>query len=369
MNPFERMQEAIVMDESAPVSQAVGKLGRSDSCIIVTKGGKYIGILDDISAVEKTSDPTTTKIGHAMKRAPLIENGASLLEICKAFFNGAYKALPVEQDENVVGVLGRMDVLASLVRTGVVVGNVREHMSTPAVAVEETANLAQARAKMREANVRRLVIIKGGKIAGLISTYDLRKASDVPKERAPFVKEKHSIEEPKLGSLMVDAEEVATISPDATMADAARKMVENGVASLVVASDGKPEGLLSVRDVFESIMAQERAPVYISGLDYSDRMMVDEINAEVEKELEKMRKSMELEYLALHFKKYGNKHSVHARLKTVKFGLISASNHGFDLQGTVHGVMDGLKKIVLHKKKPDPSKGKRTSAFRGMDEA
>ena len=161
MNPFERMQEAIVMDESVPVSQAVGKLARSDSCIIVTKGGKYVGILDDISAVEKTSDMTKTKIGSAMRSAPLVENGASLLEICKAFFNGAYKALPVEQEEKVVGVLGRMDVLASLERTGVVVGNVREHMSTPAVAIEETANLAQARAKMLL--VRMLNVAAGGK--------------------------------------------------------------------------------------------------------------------------------------------------------------------------------------------------------------
>lgn len=368
MNPFERMQVAIVMDEGAPLSQAIGKLTRPDSCIIITKGGKYIGILDDAAAEGKSSDPTKTKVGSVFKRAPLVENGASLMDICKAFFNGAYKALPVEQDGKVVGTLGRMDVLASLVKAGVVLGGVNEHMSKPIVAVDETATLAQARAKMREMNVRRLVITKGGKISGLVSTYDLRRVTDVPRQKAPFVKEKFAVEDHKLSSIMVDAEEVATISPDATLSDAAKEMVERGVASLVVAEGNRPEGLVSARDIFESIMVQDRAPVYMSGLDYSDKMMVDEINAEVEKELEKIRKSFEIEYLALHFKKYGRKHSVHARLKTAKFGLLSTSNYGFDLQGAVHGVMAELKKIMLQKKKPDPMREKRRLPFRGIEE-
>jgi len=368
MNPFERMQVPVVLDEATPLSQAISKLGRSDSCIVVTKGGQYVGIVDDLSAESSSADPSMTKVGHVFRRAPLIENGASLMDICKAFFTGPFKALPVQQDEKVVGILGRMDVLQSLLATGVLVGGVSAHMNSPVVTLDAGATLAQARAKMREQNVRRLVITTGDKVSGLISAHDLRVATDVPKEKAPFVKEKFGMEDHKISSLMVDAEEVATIGPEAKLSEAARRMVEKKIASLVVTSGNKPVGLLSARDVFESVMAQDKAPIYISGLDYEDRMLADEITEEVEKELEKIRKSFDIEYLALHFKKYGRKHSVHARLKAAKLGLFSVSNHGFDLQGAVHGVMAELKKVTLQKSKPEPMHEKRREPFRGSEE-
>ncbi len=368
MNPFEKMQAPVLMDVDAPFSQVMGKLGRSDSCIIVTKEGKYVGIMDDLTAEAASSDSTKSKLGHIFKRAPLIENGASLMDICKAFFNGPYKALPVQQDGKIVGVLGRMDVIASLLNSGVLVGGVQAHMNSPVITLDAGATVAQARAKMREMNVRRLVITAEGKIRGLVSAHDLAKAMAVPRQKAPFVTEKFATDDQKLSSIMVDAEEVATIPPGATLADAARKMAEKKVASLVVASGETPVGLLSARDVFESVMVQEKAPIYISGLDYEDRMMADEITSEVDREMEKIRKSFDVEYLALHFKKYGRKHSVHARLKVSKMGMLSVSNHGFDLQGAVHGVMAELKKIMLQKKKIDPMREKSQGPFRGTEE-
>lgn len=368
MNPFERMKTAQIMDVSEPLSKAIAELGRSGTCVVVTKDGEYQGIVDDRSMERMTSDPSSTRLGAVVEKAPIVPSDSSILQVCKFFFAGPYKHLPVQEGRRVVGVISRNDVLASLLSIGALQGRVRDFMTTPVVTVEESASLAQARARMRDMNVRRAIVMKGERMQGLLSTYDLRQRTAIPFEKPPFVREKIPVESPQLSSVMRSAEEVVTVSPESTLAEAAQRMVENGVGALVVVENGKPIGFLSARDVFESVMFRERAPVYLSGLDYADRMHVEEIQEEVERELEKIRKSFDIDYLALHFKRYegGRKHSVHARLKTNKFGVVAVSNHGFDMMGVVHGVMKELKKIMLQKVKIDPMKRRGRKPFRGV---
>jgi len=362
MNPFEKMLPPVIMGADEPLSKGIRELEKAKTCVVITRGKEYCGILDDRSIEKMRSDPMTTKIGAVVETAPLIPNGASLMEVCKLFFAGPYKSLPVQEGEKVIGVITRTQVIESLLSMGVLEGKVHEFMNAPAVTIVETATLAQARAKMREMNVRRLIVCneKGG-ISGLVSTYDLKKA--VPKQKAPFVHDKYSTDNPPVASAM--SEEVVAIQPGASLSEAAQKMVESGVASLVVMEGQKPIGLLSARDLFESIMFKEKAPVYISGLDNEGRQFAEEITSDCEKEVERLGKSFDLEYLALHFKRYGRKHSIHARLKTNQFGIISASNHGFDMQGALHGVLSELRKMLMDQK-IDPMHEKRRKPFRGL---
>lgn len=366
MNLFERISEPVIIEEDEPLSKALSKIEQQkDRCIIVTKGGEYVGILDDRVVERVTSDPSTTKISSVFERAPVINSEGSLFDICKSFFAGPYKALPVKDGDKITGVLSRIDVVEALINAGVLKGKVRDYMSSPVVTIDEKATVAQARAKMKNSGVRRLVVYGDGKLKGIISTYDLKTKTVRPKEHAPFVKEKHSPEEAPISSLMVPGEEVATIEPDVGLMEAARKMLDASVSSLVVVEKNEPIGLLSARDIFESIMSQEKTPIHFSGLGYEERMVVDEIKAEVEKEVEKIGKSVPLEYVALHFKKYGRKYSVHARIKTANGGIVSVSNHGFDLQGTIHGLMLEFRKIAFEKLKTDPMREKRRKLYRG----
>ena len=365
MNLFEKIVAPVQMDVDEPLSKALSEIGRSDTCVVVTKDGRYAGIVDDRSVEKVSSDPRTTKLGTVLERAPLIDAGSSLLEVCKSFFAGPYKSLPVRQGDRIVGTMRRNDVIEMLASTGALTGSVSEYMTSPVVTVDDKATIGQAKAKMRERGVRRLVVYSEGRLKGLLSIYDLKSRTARPKEHAPFVREKHSSEDVLVSSLMVAGENVVTVEPGASLAEAAQKMTEAGVAALVVMERDKPVGLLSARDIFESIMFQEKTPIYFSGLGYEERMVIDEIKGEVEKEVEKIGKSVPLDYLALHLKKYGRKYSVHARLKTSKEGIVSVSNHGFDLQGTVHGLMSELRKIALERLKLNPLHEKRRKPYRG----
>ncbi|MCC6319867.1 MAG: CBS domain-containing protein [Phycisphaerales bacterium] len=54
---------------------------------------------------------------------------------------------------------------------------------------------------------------------------------------------------------------VQTISPDATVLDAARRMNEHRIGSLVVVDDsGKPVGIFTERDILTRIVAAEKPP-------------------------------------------------------------------------------------------------------------
>jgi CBS domain-containing protein len=51
-------------------------------------------------------------------------------------------------------------------------------------------------------------------------------------------------------------DDVATVAPDSTVADAVRALVDHGIGSLVVSSDGQTvEGILSERDIVRALSA------------------------------------------------------------------------------------------------------------------
>ncbi|MDD5317972.1 MAG: CBS domain-containing protein [Candidatus ainarchaeum sp.] len=346
MDVFEKLDSPAVLDAEEPLSAALGELARSDSCVVVTRDDAYVGIISDRSLEGVTSDPRSTKAGTVAERAPAVEFGAGLPELCKCFLSGAYKSLPVRRGKKIIGVVRRGDVLLALAEAGMLSGRVADFMSSPPISVEGKATVAQVLARMREKNVRRVLVFGGERLRGLVSVYDLKVSTLATKERMPFAVEKHSGEEAQVDSIMTPEEELVKIAPSAALSEAARRMAEKKVSALVVEKDGKAAGILSARDVLESLISEEQVPVHMSGLDTEERMVLDEISADVARELDKIRKSVALDYLALHFKKYKHKYSLRARLKTSRHGVIPASNSGFELRGTLHGVLAELGKLA-----------------------
>jgi len=348
-----KLEKSVVMDSEEPVSKGMSEIAKNDLCVVIMKEGVYHGIVDERSLEKLSADPLSTKLETISEKAPLIPPNASLLDMAKYFFAGPYKTLPLGTKENIEGVLKRNEVLSALLSSANLSGEVKDFMTTPPVTIDEGASVANAKAKMRESRVRRLIVTRNGELAGLLSVYDII-SSAKPKEKAPFLKQKVALDEHPIKSFMVSSEDVKRVSPGSSLSTAAKAMVEAGVASLVVMDNSKPLGLLSARDIFESVIRQEKTPVYLSGLSETDKMYVQEILDEANAELEKLGKSFEISYLSMHFKKYKHKYSIHARLKTSKHGIILAKNDGFELQGTVHGVLSELKKMLMGKMKANP---------------
>lgn len=114
----------------------------------------------------------------------------------------------------------------------------RDVMSAPPIIVDEKTPVKEAARKMCEARVGSVLVVNvEGKLTGIITERDLvclvgkEKSGDTP-------------------AWMVMTENPVTVPPDATIDEVIDKMVNAGVRHIpVVDDDGKPLGVISVRDV------------------------------------------------------------------------------------------------------------------------
>ena len=81
----------------------------------------------------------------------------------------------VVEDERVIGMVSERDLMSKVVAQGLDPGEVLvEHvMSAPVIGIQETATLADAVRRMVDFRYRRLPVVRGEKLVGVISQTDL----------------------------------------------------------------------------------------------------------------------------------------------------------------------------------------------------
>ncbi|NYZ79155.1 CBS domain-containing protein [Candidatus Micrarchaeota archaeon] len=347
MEPSDMIRDAFTLDYEEPVTRAISELPKHKTCIVVMRGKKYAGIVDDWTWISSGAKPAA-KVGHIAVHAPTITKKTEMLEICRLFFSGPYRALPVMDDDKLVGVLARSDALKMLSDEGLLGRmKVEEIMDKQVPKIESRASLGKARSMMYGNQYGKLAVIEKESLVGVLTAYDIANLLDKPKDKLPFRRSKERVDDIEVSSIM--REEVYTVKPEETIVDSARKLIEKDVAALIVESGGKPVGVISARDLFSCVFKPEEVGLDISGLDENDRMFVDDIREDAKKTLDKLRKSFEVEYLSLHFKKHGKKYSVHGRLMGRGF-VFSASSFGWDLRNALKSFLDEMEKMV-HKEK------------------
>ena len=64
--------------------------------------------------------------------------------------------------------------------------HVSDVMTSPVATLDINSSVGQARGELRRHNIRRLVVTKGGKIAGLLSVFDLATTLSGSMQYSPF---------------------------------------------------------------------------------------------------------------------------------------------------------------------------------------
>jgi CBS domain-containing protein len=117
--------------------------------------------------------------------------------------------------------------------------NVADFMTTEVVSVEIPGNRDDVLKILKRTGISGVPVLKDGKLVGIITRKDMLRKAD----------------ETQLGLLMTSGP--ATVSPDASIEEAARSMLEHGVRRLPVVEDEELVGLISVADLI-SALAQLR---------------------------------------------------------------------------------------------------------------
>ncbi|MFA5382110.1 MAG: CBS domain-containing protein [Candidatus Micrarchaeia archaeon] len=344
-------KKVISINFEESISKAQDKISKYNESIIVLKDDKYFGILDARHISEHpVKDPSNTPCGSIAFRAPTIEEDTDIIETTKAFFSVRVSNLAIiSKNEKILGIITRLGVLEELMKEKMIPKKrISEVMSSPIITIEENADVNLAITQMRKNGVRRLAVVnEQGYLRGILSTFDIGLKLIKPTERLPkLTSDKLKPWEQPIKQLI--KRKIEIISPEKTLNEAVKRMIEKNVASLIVVKDKKPIGLISTKDVFETIMKskKEETRIYISGLDRYDKSFYQEILDESKRVFDKLTKSnKDIGGLILHVKKYGNKYTVIARLE-IGNKVIKTTGNEWNLPSAVNESLENLKRTV-----------------------
>lgn len=129
---------------------------------------------------------------------------------------------------------------------------VRTRMTANPYTVAPDATIAETLELMRQKNIRRVPVVKNGKLIGIITERKLLEVSPSPATTLSIFEINYLLSKTKIESVM--SKDVITVGPDSLLEEAAVKMRENDVGALPVVDNGKLVGIITETDIFDSFV-------------------------------------------------------------------------------------------------------------------
>lgn len=129
---------------------------------------------------------------------------------------------------------------------------VRNWMSKHPITVDKTATLPEAHQLMHEHKVRRLPVLDGDKLVGIITRSDVRGAE--PSEATTLSIWELNYLVSKLTVEKVMTHKIITVTSDTPIAKAAKLMLENKIAGLPVVDGETLAGIITESDIFRMVV-------------------------------------------------------------------------------------------------------------------
>jgi CBS domain-containing protein len=125
-------------------------------------------------------------------------------------------------------------------------------MTQNPVTADIHTTLPEAHKLMTQHRIRRLPVMKEGKLAGIVTRGDIRGAEPSEATSLSIYELNYLLSKLTLEKIM-HADPI-TVSPDTTIREAARLMLTNKIAGLPVVEDGKLVGIITESDIFRVIV-------------------------------------------------------------------------------------------------------------------
>lgn len=131
---------------------------------------------------------------------------------------------------------------------------VKDYMTSPVITISGGTELSEARKIMTDRRVRRLPVVDGDKLVGIISFTDVLEAKPAVTMPLSFWDLSQQIANMKVKDIMVA--EVFSINQNATLAEAARMMLEHCFSGIPVTEGGKLIGMITESDIFRALASE-----------------------------------------------------------------------------------------------------------------
>ena len=133
---------------------------------------------------------------------------------------------------------------------------VRTWMTPSPLTIGPDASLWETYEKMKHHHIRRLPVLDGEKLVGVITITDVR--SLAPLGALSILEQNELVAQTKIGRVMTP--DPITIGPDENIGEAARLMMKHKISGLPVIENGKLIGIISESDLFRLMIAENWHP-------------------------------------------------------------------------------------------------------------
>lgn len=367
--PKEFVSGTSFYDYKTPVTEALEKV-KKFGAVVVLKGKEYYGIVDDRSLFRtRTLKPLSFSkrfpVGKFARKLPILDSATSLGVLIKSFHDFGTKALPYQDGKRITGIVRRDVVVSTILSLHMLSkSRVADIMSSPVISIDAESNVARAVGEMEKSKIARLVVMDSrNRLAGLIALRDVADRFAKPQERLP--ERKTDIFSPSNVSVAsVMRTPVYTIDSGMPAEDAARKMLENKVSSLVVTRGAAPVGIVSARDIIENAAAstaKTQSRIIISGLDEYTREYEQPLRDAIDKMISKADRfeRTSVDYVSVNVERHRERnYELHARLALRGKGVVFAHSTGYSLESTLNSLLNSIYKRIRSRKESFLSKRK-----------
>lgn len=129
---------------------------------------------------------------------------------------------------------------------------VRNYMTTNPFTVAPDATVAETLELMRAKDIRRVPVVKNGKLVGIITERKLLEVSPSPATSLSIFEINYLLSKTRIESIMT--KDLVTVTPDNLLEEAALLMREYDVGGLPVTDNEKLVGIITETDLFDSLI-------------------------------------------------------------------------------------------------------------------
>lgn len=129
---------------------------------------------------------------------------------------------------------------------------VKYRMTANPYTVTPDATIAETLDLMRTKKIRRVPVVKNGKLVGIITERKLLEVSPSPATTLSIFEINYLLSKTKIESVM--SKDVVTVTPDTLLEEASLKMREYDIGGLPVVENGKLVGIITETDIFDSFI-------------------------------------------------------------------------------------------------------------------
>ena len=129
---------------------------------------------------------------------------------------------------------------------------VRDFMTPDPLTIEPDTTYPEALSLMREKKIRRLPVMKKGRLVGIVVEKDLLSSQPSPATTLSIHEMYSLLEQLKVGQFMTSP--VVTATPHCPMEAAAGIMIDRKIGSLPIMADDKLVGIITETDIFKAFV-------------------------------------------------------------------------------------------------------------------